>query len=400
MKKVLSLLLIASTFAAQSQIVSKFTWTSMPLTTAAVGPNATSVSNSATSVNVGGSIGYALNPGLPNKNVNLVIPGSPTFDIPAIDIDLYFRREESVASFFKRGSLFNFGMNNGQLTIIFSVSNGAGGSTTINSGNIVPIADDHAFHHYCFKYDNNTGVANVYVDDVIKYTYNGTAGRPLYWTGSGNAIVGEEMDATSRNIGVLANLTVQNPSSNITLPVKLLSFSASAKHNTNTIKWSTTQEINASSFVIERSANSIRFSAIGEQAAKGTFETIHQYQATDDQPISGTNYYRLKMVDADGTFTYSEVVKVKAASEQQVSCFPNPAIDQVNLQMTNAQAGAYTYIVTTLTGRIIKSATVQLNSSMQQINVALNGNTPSGMLMIRLQNTMTNEMESFKVMKM
>src|SRR5690349_8477817 len=104
MKRTISIVAILIAFTTKAQLISQSKWTSNPLTTATFGPNATSVSSSATSVYVGGSIGYAINPGLPTKNVDLTIPGA-SFDVNGIDIDLYFRREESQASFFKRGSL-------------------------------------------------------------------------------------------------------------------------------------------------------------------------------------------------------------------------------------------------------------------------------------------------------
>jgi hypothetical protein len=201
MKVLLCVFLFAVTVATKAQVVSRFTWSSLPLTTADVGPNGTSVSTSAYSSFIGGSLGYAINPGLPTMNVDLVVPGSPVFDLAGMDLDLYFRREENVASFFRRGSAFNFGINGGFLYVTFTTTQGSTpGDITINSGNIVTIADDHAFHHYRFFYDNNTGVANVYVDGVVVYTYNGVAGRPLSWTGAGNVVIGADMDATSRDI--------------------------------------------------------------------------------------------------------------------------------------------------------------------------------------------------------
>ncbi len=65
-----------------------------------------------------------------------------------------------MTSFFKRGSLFNFQMNGGYLQVTFTTTQGSTkGNITINSGNIVALANDHAFHNYRFRYDNNTGVA-------------------------------------------------------------------------------------------------------------------------------------------------------------------------------------------------------------------------------------------------
>src|SRR5687767_6085094 len=108
MKALIYIFFFLFTFTAQAQVISRFVWTSNPLTTASIGANASSVSPVATSQYIGGTLGYAINPGLPTTNIDLVIPGTQ-FNINSIDLDLYFRREESVASFFKRGTRFNFG---------------------------------------------------------------------------------------------------------------------------------------------------------------------------------------------------------------------------------------------------------------------------------------------------
>lgn len=394
MKTLATILALSTALTVKAQLISQFTWTSSPLTTAAFGPNATSVSTSATSVYVGGSIGYAINPGLPTKNVDLVIPGSPYFDVNGIDMDLYFRREESQASFFKRGSLFNFQMNGGYLSVTFTTTQGSTpGNLTINSGNIVAVADDHAFHNYRFRYDNNTGIANVYVDNNIVYTYTGVAGRPLTWTGAGNVIVGENMDATSRNIPVLANLTIRNVS-NAILPATLLSFTGSAKNDKTFLQWTTTNEVNFSHFIVERSGDAKNFNAIEKINA-----SAKQYRLYDESPLTGNNYYRLKMVDIDGSYKYSDVIKVNFASASSAnSCYPNPATGFVNLVINNTNAGNYDYSVSTLQGNIIKAAAANLNSGAQQIRIDVS-NVPSGVLIIRLHNRQTNTVETFKIVK-
>lgn len=392
MKTVISIFLVLVAFTTKAQLISQFNWTSNPLTTATFGPNATSVSTSATSVYVGGTIGYAINPGLPTKNVDLIIPGA-SFDVNGIDIDLYFRREESVASFFKRGSLFNFQMNNGYLQVTFTTTQGSTpGNITINSGNIVTLANDHAFHNYRFRYDNNTGIANVWVDGIVVYTYNGVAGRPLAWTNAGNVIIGEQMDATSNNIGVLANFKVSG--TNAVLPAELLSFTASEKNGKSFLQWTTTNEVNFSHFILERSADSKNYTAIEKINA-----SAKQYRTYDNSPLAGDNYYRLKMIDNDGSFKYSAVVKLNFASASSTSVFPNPATNYVNLVINNAQAGAYDYSVTTLNGSMVKAAVANLNSGAQQLKIDLAGNIPSGILIIRLHNKQTNTIETFRIVK-
>jgi hypothetical protein len=93
--------------------------------------------------------------------------------------------------------------------------------------------------------------------------------------------------------------------------VELYSFHAYAVVNYSRLEWTTGHEDNFSLFVIERSSDGQSYFAIGQLAARGSFS---EYQFTDSSPLdAGTDrtfYYRLKMVDRDGTFHYSDVQEV------------------------------------------------------------------------------------------
>lgn len=393
MKNVITIIILTLALNSQAQIISKFTWASTPLTTAAQGPNGTSISSSATSSYINTTVGYAVNPGLPTHNVDLVIPGS-SFDVNSIDISLYFRREESVASFFKRGSMFDFGSNNGQLAVRFSTTRGSTpGDTTINSGNIVAIADDHAFHQYRFRYDNNTGVANAYVDGVIVYTYTGVAGRPLSWTGAGNVIIGENMDATSRNIPVLGTLTVQLATSAM-LPLNIISFNASAKNNKTQITWKVTEENTASAYIVERSSDNIHFKTI----ATVTPEMKGTYSILDEAPAAGANYYRLHVVEINGKVSNSSIRQISFADAvAKVKCFPNPATDHVNIDQL--AAGTYDYSVVSLSGVVVKTGSAKMQASGAQIRIDLNNVVAANTYVIKLNHRESNISQSLVIVK-
>jgi hypothetical protein len=100
------------------------------------------------------------------------------------------------------------------------------------------------------------------------------------------------------------------------LPVELILFTAT-NTATNTARqgvvlhWVTASEKNSHSFVVERSADGKIFHRIGTLAAAGSTQARTTYDLTDEQPLSGTSYYRLRQVDLDGTTTYSPVRNVK-----------------------------------------------------------------------------------------
>lgn len=396
MKPLIFLTLLTITTAARAQMLSQFTW-SLNATTAAVGPSGTSVSSSAVTAAVAAPVNYALNPGLPKADVNLTIPGSPTFDVSGIDISLYFRREESEASFFQRGSGFDFGMVGGYLNVIFTTNKGSNpGTVTVNSGNAYAIPNDHAFHQYRFKYDNATGVANMWVDNVVVYSYTGTPGYALSW--SGNVVIGARMDATGLNIPVLGNMTAQLPSP-ATLPVDLLSFDVTAKGNSAALSWSTTHESNFEKFVVESSFDGVQFGACAVVPAAGGYDLVHRYSAVDNGRHGAIMYYRLKMVDIDGKYRYSTVKKLSFEASATAACYPNPATDHVAISVGGASAGNFRYVVMSSTGSILAAATVRAGSGSQQIIIPLAASLPKGMLLVQLINLQTNRADSFKITK-
>ena len=109
------------------------------------------------------------------------------------------------------------------------------------------------------------------------------------------------------------------------LPVELILFTA-----TNTARqgvalhWVTASEKNSHSFVVERSADGKIFHRIGTLAAAGSTQARTTYDLTDERPLSGTSYYRLRQVDLDGTIAYSPGRNVKRglASGEGLAVYP------------------------------------------------------------------------------
>ncbi|HYM94012.1 MAG TPA: PQQ-dependent sugar dehydrogenase [Chitinophagaceae bacterium] len=116
-------------------------------------------------------------------------------------------------------------------------------------------------------------------------------------------------------------------SSNIVLPLQLLSFTGSLQKNTTLLKWVTTNEINVSHFDIERSVNGVDFKNIGSEVAKGNNNNTNNYSFIDydaANQISSVVYYRLKIFDIDGSFSYSQVISVTFTSFYTLIIHPNP----------------------------------------------------------------------------
>jgi hypothetical protein len=103
---------------------------------------------------------------------------------------------------------------------------------------------------------------------------------------------------------------------NTPLPVELLSFDVTKEKNNVLIKWSTLSEKNNDYFVVERSTNGVYFTPLAKVKGQGNSFVYTQYTAYDENPLNGTNYYRLKQVDYDGHFSYSDIKSVNFTKGQ------------------------------------------------------------------------------------
>lgn len=116
-----------------------------------------------------------------------------------------------------------------------------------------------------------------------------------------------------------------------TLPVRLLSFVSKKKENKILLSWKTSEETGFDRFEIEKSKNPKNgFIQIGYIAGKGT---THDYSFVDNTMVAPGKplYYRLKMVDLDGTYAYSKIVREAVDGTKAMSVYPNPASGELSV---------------------------------------------------------------------
>ncbi|MCF2518261.1 T9SS type A sorting domain-containing protein [Dyadobacter sp. CY351] len=154
---------------------------------------------------------------------------------------------------------------------------------------------------------------------------------------------------SGNGIGCESQAAVQ--SSCGSLPVRLAHFTATGENQQAILKWTTTDESNSSTFEIERSLDAKAWLKIGEHAAKGESTQLVNYQWADIHPLDGLNYYRLKMVDRDGTYSYSQKHMLRFELNQASTfVYPNPVSDFLFVK----NASNITWLsITDLHGRII-----------------------------------------------
>jgi hypothetical protein len=121
------------------------------------------------------------------------------------------------------------------------------------------------------------------------------------------------------------------------LPVLLTDFNANLSGNDVFVSWTTQEETNSDHFEIERSEDGAKWELIGTVAAKGNSSIASNYSFNDNAPLSGINYYRLKMVNIDNSFNYSDIKIVRTTAVSKISFFPNPAQSFVNVSLVQSE---------------------------------------------------------------
>lgn len=154
------------------------------------------------------------------------------------------------------------------------------------------------------------------------------------------------------------------PLQNLLLPVNFSFFKASKQEDFSALSWQTSSETNNDYFNVERSADGKSFETIGKVAGNGTTTETQNYEFLDRTPHTGLNYYRLKQVDFNGAFEYSkiETVDFRDGTEGDVSIFPNPSVDYVQVSLDRAYDGVR---VTNQLGQLVEVLPASLYESNQ-----------------------------------
>ena len=197
-----------------------------------------------------------------------------------------------------------------------------------------------------------------YVTDTSKLYvahYNGSE-----WDAAGHNSVTSSADTTSGSVtwNSVSNFSPFTFGSTVggatnPLPVTFTNVYARNEGSKNRIEWTTGEERNVQSFVVEKETPA-GYTAIGSVPAAGKASTYALY---DEKPTVGRNAYRVKVTDVDGSVSYSKTVTVlvKDAAGFALEAFPNPTTDVITVKGIGTTATEATILVTDLAGRVLVS---------------------------------------------
>ena len=212
---------------------------------------------------------------------------------------------------------------------------------------------------------------------------------------NGNHILEVVIDGLPESTCSVENGTVLN-----SLPVTLAYFSATVEEQAVLIEWQTMEEENNDYFLVERSVDAVNFETIAKVEGAGTINDVQFYEIQDEAVMyqAGNYYYRLKQVDFDGSFTYSDIqaIEINQSVEVEIAhVFPNPASENINI-LLNISIDAQTQItILDMTGRTVAEKTIENTGSGVQ-NIEMNISTfQKGCYMLRVQSGQSSKTTQF-----
>jgi hypothetical protein len=153
----------------------------------------------------------------------------------------------------------------------------------------------------------------------------------------------------------------------------LKNFNATLMNQSAQLNWQAMGDINLSAYEIEWSTNSVNFLLIGRQTSMMTSNTIQTYFFVHNNLAEGKNYYRLKMMKADGTFDYSVVRLIDTKKSAEINIYPNPAAKEVNVEISGTINSSIEILLFDVSGKVVKRMVTNQNNNAMSLELLAKG---------------------------
>ncbi|MEO6682157.1 MAG: alpha-amylase family glycosyl hydrolase, partial [Ginsengibacter sp.] len=185
-------------------------------------------------------------------------------------------------------------------------------------------------------------------------------------------------------------------SSNAVLPVTLTSFEGMRIGNENLLIWKVEDEKNLSHYELEISSDGQNFQKIASVIA--ALKSVYNYSDTDADSHAPAWFYRLKMVDKDGKFALSSVVKINSIlGNWRITATPNPFISHVQLTIESSTKGNATIVISDLTGKKLSEQQVGFNAGKNSFEIKESSGFSRGTYLLSIISG--GEIKTMKVVK-
>ena len=156
------------------------------------------------------------------------------------------------------------------------------------------------------------------------------------------------------------------------LPITLLYFKGQHESPVNFLEWETAMEIDNDFFIIERANDAVSFSEIGRVDGAGNSTSILHYSLIDRSPIMGINYYRLKQVDFNGQFSYSQIISIEVNPFElysEIEIGPNPFGDFVKINLISERDEKVEFEVHNVLGQKVYSGNLKVSKGSNHFHL-------------------------------
>jgi hypothetical protein len=184
------------------------------------------------------------------------------------------------------------------------------------------------------------------------------------------------------------------------VPVTLIDFSASRIQNDIVVNWKTANEINFDGFEVQRSLDATNFNvAANIVASKAGLYSFNDKNAAKDFASAKTLYYRLKMVDKDGSAKYSAIVSIKLDKnfKSSISVYPNPFVNEIKLRINTENAGLANISINDISGKLLDNRSMFIPKGSNLISLDNLEKLNKGVYVLSVQ--INGHQEYYKLMK-
>lgn len=157
---------------------------------------------------------------------------------------------------------------------------------------------------------------------------------------------------------------------NVALPIYISNFEGKVVEKGVELTWNVVDEKDGKEFEVLRYDGRMQNEEVLGTVAL-TDQRIGKYSFLDKNPLLGTNYYQLKQIDIDGTYTKSKIVAVKPELISATVIAPNPAQDYVNVRFSSRTAGTSEVTIYNIAGQPVGASTIRISEGQNnhRINV-------------------------------
>jgi hypothetical protein len=225
-------------------------------------------------------------------------------------------------------------------------------------------------------------------DNITVVHFNGASWDPV----TGTTIAGNVLGlapVTSQTMTTFSPFTFGYGPGTI-LALTLIDFKALVMATSVELSWTASNEVSFEGYDVERSADGSYFYTIGSVPATDTL-SVETYTWPDNAPLAGVSYYRLRMINKDGSFTYSLVLEIDRNAPKGISVFPNPVTNHtIILSLAGEPAGTYLITLYATNGGRVASYSIPYDGGGAVTTLVLNQHLPAGLYYLEItgpQNT-------------